>query len=158
MVEIIKATITHLSDVQLLNNKLFETEWYSGFDDTIQVGWSLSDVGKAYFADMITNHSTYIAMQDNEIIGYLSGSFPEKESYVTENYAEINNMYVLDTHQHQGIGSKLVDAFKKECLAKNICAIKVTASTKNLKALAFYEKSGFESCNITLKYKRSAKE
>lgn len=141
MPEIIKATLSHLSAVQKLNHKLFETEWDGGFDDTIQVGWSLSDAGRDYFSFMITNYSVYLALQDNEIIGYLAGSFPTPESYVTENYAEINNMYVLETHQHQGIGSKLVDAFKEECSVKNIHSIKVTASAKNLKALNFYEKS-----------------
>ncbi len=38
-IEIKRADITYLKDIQNLNNKLFELE-YAKFDSTLKVGWS----------------------------------------------------------------------------------------------------------------------
>ena len=60
-------------------------------------------------------------------------------------------MYIADEYRRLGIGTFLMDEFKKYCKEKNMQNIKVTASA-NSRAIQFYIKNGFEDYNVTLKY------
>ncbi len=44
-IEIKKADITHLKNIQDLNNQLFELE-YNKFDPALKVGWTFEENGK----------------------------------------------------------------------------------------------------------------
>jgi len=50
-VQISVATIKDLKTVQALNNKLFQLEYDSGFDENLRLGWPLTAEGEAYFKD-----------------------------------------------------------------------------------------------------------
>lgn len=102
---------------------------------------------------MINNEFAFVATDNENIVGYLAGSICDTISYVTESFAELDNMYIDDKYRRLGIGTMLIDEFKKYCKEKNIENIKVTASAKNSKAIEFYKKNGFEDYNITFKYK-----
>ena len=147
-----KATIEDLVSIQELNNNLFELE-FNNFDDTLKVGWPFEKEGKEYFEDMIKNEIVFVAEVEEKIVGYLAGSICEQTSYITETFAELDNMYIDENYRRYGIGSLLINEFKKYCREKKIQNIKVTASAKNSRAIQFYMKNGFEDYNITLKYK-----
>ncbi len=51
-IEIKKADITYLADIQNLNNQLFELE-YNNFDSALKVGWTYKKNGEKYFNDII---------------------------------------------------------------------------------------------------------
>ncbi len=51
-IEIKKADITYLADIQNLNNQLFELE-YNNFDSALKVGWTYEKNGEKYFNDII---------------------------------------------------------------------------------------------------------
>ena len=53
-IEIKKADITYLKDIQNLNNQLFELE-YNNFDSALKVGWTYETDGEKYFNDMLNN-------------------------------------------------------------------------------------------------------
>lgn len=144
-----KATLNDLVNVQELNNSLFDLE-INNYDDTLVKDWPLSNEGKLYFEDLITNHYVLVAQIDNEIIGYLSGSINEKGSYEHVRYGEINNMYISDKYRGLNIGKKLINNFKNYCISNGINNLIVTASYKNNNAINFYKKNGFEKFNITL--------
>ena len=144
-----KASLYDLQDVQHLNNKLFELE-YEYFDETLNVGWTYEEAGLNYFKDMIENEIVFVASIDGKIAGYLAGSICKKD-YTKYKSAELDNMFILEEFRQYGIGSKLLSEFKKYCIDKMIDNIKVTASSKNKNAIAFYMKNGFEEWDITLK-------
>jgi len=146
------ANINDLSYIQELNNSLFELE-FNNFDDTLKVGWPFEKEGKEYFEYMINSQIIFIAQAEEKIVGYLAGTICKEVSYITESFAELDNMYINEEYRRFGIGTLLINEFKKYCKEKNIQNIKVTASAKNNKAINFYMKNGFEDYNITLKYK-----
>ena len=146
------ATINDLNAVQELNNSLFELE-FNNFDDTLKVGWPFEKDGKEYFEYMIENEIVFVAEAEEKIVGYLAGSICEQISYITETFAELDNMCIDDEYRRFGIGTLLINEFKKYCKEKNIQNIKVTAFAKNSRAIQFYIKNGFEEYNVTLKHK-----
>lgn len=151
-INIRKANINDLKEIQNLNNLLFELE-YNNYDDTLKLGWPLEKEGEEYFKDVIENNIAYVAETNGKIIGYLAGSISEQISYITETFAELDNMCVNEEYRRYGVGTLLINEFKKYCKENNIENIKVTASSKNTKAIQFYIKNGFEDYNVTLKCK-----
>ena len=147
-----KANLEDLNAIQELNNNLFELE-FNNFDDTLKVGWPFEKEGKEYFENMLNSEIVFVAEVEEKIVGYLAGSICEEVSYITETFAELDNMCIDDNYRRYGIGTLLMDEFKKHCKEKNMQNIKVTASAKNSRAIQFYMKNGFEDYNITLKYK-----
>lgn len=147
-----KATINDLNSIQELNNKLFELE-FNNFDDTLKLGWPFEKEGKEYFEYMIKDEMVFVAEVEGKIVGYLAGCICEQMSYITETFAELDNMCIDDEYRRFGIGTLLINEFKKYCKEKSIQNIKVTAFAKNSRAIQFYIKNGFEDYNVTLKYK-----
>lgn len=72
-IEIKRADITYLRDIQNLNNKLFELE-YNNFDPALKVGWTFEQEGTKYITSMLNNQIVYIALDKNIVVGYLAGS------------------------------------------------------------------------------------
>ena len=145
-----KATIEDLETIQDLNNKLFELE-YNNFNPSLKIGWPYEIAGEEYFKDLIENQIIYLALADNDIVGYLAGSIHVEYSYNTTSIAELDNMFILEEYRKYGIGSTLFNEFKKYCIENNIDELKVTASSKNINAIKFYQKNGFEEFETTLK-------
>ena len=145
-----KATIESLNEIQELNNQLFELE-YNNFDSSLKVGWPFEKAGTEYFSYMLNNQVVFIALVDNRVVGYLAGSINVESSYVTKSLAELDDMFILENYRNYGIGTKLVNEFKKYCLNIGIQEIKVTASARNNNAISFYKKNGFEDFEVTFK-------
>ncbi len=148
-IEIRLATINDLSRIQELNNDLFKLE-KENYDPTLVLDWPLSADGKEYFEDLILNHYVIVATINNNVVAYLAGTINEKGSYEEIAYGEINNMLVTEQCRGLGIGKQLIDEFKEYCKRNNINNLKVEASAKNLNAISFYKKNGFEDFNVTL--------
>ncbi len=154
-ISIKKADITYLKDIQNLNNQLFKLE-HNNFDPALKVGWTFEKDGEKYFKDMLNNEIVYVALDKDNVVGYLAGSTNIQGSYVTKSLAEVDNMFVLEKYRKYGIGSKLINKFKEECLQNRIEEVKVTASAKNKNAINFYKKNGFNEFEITLKQKANS--
>lgn len=148
-ISIRNATLEDITIIQNLNNDLFKLE-KENYDSTLVRDWPLTEDGKEYFEDLIKNNYVIVATLDSEIVGYLAGSINEKGSYEEIQYGEINNMLVNDKCRGLGIGKLLVDSFKLYCKENNIDNLKVEASAKNINAINFYKKNGFEDFNVTL--------
>jgi len=144
-----KANINDLSYIQELNNNLFDLE-LENYDPTLVKDWAISNDGKMYFEDLINNNFVVVALLDDEIVGYLAGTINEKGTYENIQYGEINNMFIKDSCRGYGVGKSLVNEFKNYCKENNINNLIVTASSKNLNAINFYKKNGFEDFNLTL--------
>ena len=88
-----QATLKDTKAIQKLNHKLFKLE-KEFYDPTLMTDWPLSQSGKEYFENLISNEYVIVATKDNTIIGYLAGSINEKSSYSSVRYGEINNMLI----------------------------------------------------------------
>ena len=144
-----KATLNDVYDIQTLNNQLFKLE-KENFDPTLVENWPISEEGKKYFENLIEEAYVIIAILNDKIIGYLAGSINEKGSYEKIQYGEVNNMFINTEYRGYGIGKLLINDFKKYCVSNNIKDLTVTASAKNINAIDFYRKNGFNDFNITL--------
>lgn len=60
-------------------------------------------------------------------------------------------MFIIEDYRKYGVGTKLINEFKKYALANDIDSIKVVATYKNQNAIAFYMKNGFNDWDITLR-------
>lgn len=144
-----KATLDDLFEIQNLNNLLFKLE-KENFDPTLVEDWPLSVDGKNYFKELIENNFVVVAIINNEIVGYLAGSINEKGSYEEIQYGEVNNMFIKSECRGYGLGKMLINEFKNYCSSNSINNLVVTASAKNVNAIEFYKKNGFDDFNITL--------
>lgn len=144
-----KANLDDVNIIQHLNNELFKLE-KENYDSTLVSDWPLTEEGRLYFEDLVENHFVIVATLNEEVVAYLAGSINDKGSYEKIQYGEINNMLVTDKCRGLGIGKLLVDEFKNYCKENNIENLKVEASAKNINAINFYQKNGFENFNVTL--------
>lgn len=144
-----KANLEDLEIIQNLNNELFDLE-IENYDNTLVRDWAISNEGKEYFEDLINNNYVVVALLDDKIVGYLAGTINEKGSYENVQYGEINNMFIKDYCRGSGVGKALINEFKTYCKNNNINNLIVTASYKNINAINFYKKNGFEDFNLTL--------
>ena len=101
----------------------------------------------------IEKHFVLVAKDAGRTIGYCCARIGFKESYTNGNFAESENTFVLESYRGQGIGKMLFEELLKECRARGVTDIRVTASAKNLNSIHFREKLGFVQKNITLNYK-----
>lgn len=148
-----KAILEDLKFIQELNYKLFDLE-YNNFDPALNMEWTFSKIGEDYFRELIGKNTVWVAVDDNKVIGYLAGSIDdEKPAYVTKSLAELENFFIDEGHRRQGIGKKLLQEFKNECIEQGIEEIKVIASAKNTKAREFYQNNGFEEFEVNYKIK-----
>jgi diamine N-acetyltransferase len=147
-----KANIEDLQFVQKLNYKLFDYE-YNNFDSSLNMKWTFSEKAENYFKELIEEGTIWVAEDNNKVIGYLAGRIKEKPTYATKTLAELDNFYIDEEYRRKGIGKKLVEEFKKDCILRGIEEIKVTASYKNINAREFYKNNNFDNFEITYKMK-----
>jgi len=151
-VKIKVATIDNLKDIQLLNKKLFEEE-YNKYDKTIDCNWPLSKEGEEFYRERITDSKgcAYVLSEDSKIIGYLVASLSEDEFYRNiNNFAELDDMFILKEYRNKGYGSLLYTKFIEWCKSKDVKRLKVLVTAKNKQAIQFYKRKGFEDYNVTL--------
>ena len=79
----------------------------------------------------------------NETIGFVVGRIITGGSVETELEAEIYNIAIAEDHHGLGRGQMLFDAFLSESLNKNAANVWLEVRESNHKAIAFYERNGF---------------
>ncbi len=147
-----RATISDLAAIQELNRKLCVKE-HQEFDPTINTEYSFSKEGGEYFAYRIErdDSATFVAENDNRIIGYLAGGLIKKEDYLTiQVMAEAENMFIDESFRGQGIGGMLLSQFEEWCKTKGVERIRFVASAQNEKAIKFYKEFGAREISVTL--------
>ena len=152
MPDIRVATIDNLKDIQLMNKKLFDEE-YAKYDKTINCDWPLSKEGEDFYKERIVGSKgcAFLLFDNKELIGYLVGSLSDDEFYRNiNNFAELDDMYILEEYRSKKYGSYLYAEFIKWCKAKNVKRLKVLVTAKNKQAIQYYQKKGFNDYNVTL--------
>ncbi|AKM81945.1 MAG: GCN5-like protein N-acetyltransferase [Berkelbacteria bacterium GW2011_GWE1_39_12] len=156
-IQIRSGKIEDLGEIQKLSHLLFVKEQRE-YDSLYDTDWPFNETGIDFFKKQLTdkNRKVFIAETGGNIIGYLAASIRSDDEYKnTKNevlkIAEINNTIVLEEYRSRGIGTQLVDDFKKWAKENNADRIMVLASSPNLKGIDFYKKQDFEVFEIGLK-------
>lgn len=111
--------------------------------------WLEGDKGQEYLLKLLEKHFFWIALCENKTVGYIAGQIADRAS---ENFpiGELKYIFVDEEFRSSGIGSTLVEQFKKYCRENNCSNLAVSVLATNSAAQNFYEKHGFGEYKITL--------
>lgn len=141
-----------IKDLMRLNSYLFDL-CKNEFDSTIDPNWEFSALEEKMFDDNINkeNACVFVAEVDGKLVGYVSGSLREVESYREKMVmSELENIMVLEEFQGHNIGMQLYDTFINWSNQRNVTRVRICAYAKNIKAISFYHKLGYENYDINL--------
>lgn len=152
-----KGAIKDLKAVQELNLLLFKKE-QKEYEPAYNLKWTFGPVGTEVFTRNLSekDRCAFIAEINGKVIGYIAGRLLSTDRYASrtvENFAEIDNMFVLEKYRGKGIGTQLVKAFLKWSKARKVDRIKVVTAAKNKKGQNFYKQNGFKEHDIVLEAK-----
>ncbi len=122
-----KARAIDLTKIQELNKKLFELE-FNCFDRDLNIDWTFSQIGKTYFEELINHNIVFIAEARGIVIGYVAGRINNDAGYILNKFAELENIYIEEPFQGDGVGTLLIEKFKQECKKQKAISVRVTAS------------------------------
>jgi len=151
-IEIKPATIENLKDLQSLN-LLLRKNLINEFNHELNLEWSIEKGGEEFFRYAISNENAcgFVAIADEEIIGYLIGSICDEDlSRIIPISAEIDSFFVSEKFQSLGIGTRLYSAFIDWARSKNIKRIRVETPAGNVRGIKFYQKCGMHNHDLIL--------
>lgn len=131
--------------VQALNYALFESDQRHFHD--LNMEWTYGPLGENYFRKLASGEYgvCYVAETDGSIIGYLAGAVAVRDPAYTGKRTELENMFVFDEYRSLGIGTRLVAAFFEWSKEQHADMAFVAAFSPNTRAIAFYDKAGFDN-------------
>ena len=105
--------------------------------------WPQTREGQEYLLTHIHAGHVVVADVQNQVHGYLLWSIRQALPFQTFNqYAELQSMYVSESHRNEGIGTKLCEVFFNVCAQDHIDTILVESAVLP-ETVRFYEKQGF---------------
>jgi GNAT superfamily N-acetyltransferase len=144
-----------LEVVQRLNHDLFRYESGNGFylDDSYCLEWPFSDSGRKYFQDRLSESAKSIVLVaeiEGELVGYLAAGYQDYSYRAQNPIAELENMFIVESHRRQGIGTLLADALRVWAEAADVARLRVGAFAGNASAIGFYRRFGFVDDEVIL--------
>lgn len=149
MVNIRQAEKDEVQKLQDLNDEVFVDN--HKYDPDLKMDWAQSLVGKNYFTELLNSPEAIclIAEENNTPVGYIAAA-PKELSYRLSKYIEIENMGVSPSYRSKGIGSQLIEKVLELAKKKGFQKVYVNTYSDNIKAIDFYEKSGFNKTDVSL--------
>ena len=141
MISLKQASIADLNTIQEIANKTWP----------ITYGEILSKEQLDYMMDLIYSDESlikqiqkkeqlfYIVNEETSVIAFIA----IEHNYKNEAVTRIHKIYILPEAQGKGIGKLLIDAVQKLATENNSTSLSLNVNRFN-KALAFYQKLGFE--------------
>jgi GNAT superfamily N-acetyltransferase len=101
-------------------------------------------------ADLVNpDRLVLVAVADGVVVGHLLGGyFPPSDMWIGPR-AYLISMFVQPDRRDDGVGSRLVDAFKAWAKERGAAQLRVTAYTANDGAVRFYQRHGFSPLELT---------
>ena len=144
MVIIRLATQNDVPTIQKLNHDLFLSDNEHNHD--LDYDWPYSEEGEKYFRGAVDSerYLSVVAETNGDIVGYLNGYLKTPSTIYMGKRAEIDNMCVNADARHKGVGTALIDEFKKWAKEHGVERLMVEAFSGNSAAIEFYKRNGFE--------------
>lgn len=129
------ATVNDIDAISLISSLTWKSAYKDIFDEpTIQE--IIRDLFNPDFIKTRLIHTHYLVAEvDGYIVGYANYEFRDKDLYIIA-------IYVLDSHQREGVGHELVEAVLKHAEHQGVAYVDI--KNGNVSAEAFYKKEGFE--------------
>lgn len=104
--------------------------------------WIRTENAKQYYNKLRQEQFFWLAVANDEIIGFCTGSLRKVEP-LGITVGNLVNILVSEDYRSLGIGTKLVNTFKAYCKENGCNNITVTFMEKNERAEKFYARHGF---------------
>lgn len=155
-IKIRKARANDWQVIRQLNKELIIEERTKGHDDELNVDWPQSMAAEKYYRKAVSSRK-YLALiaEDNSsnILGYIIGCSENKFSYRRGVTGELCDMYIAEAARRKGVGRELVVRLRYWLKQKGVERIYVSAYSKNLPAIGFYQAVGFDAWSQGLEMK-----
>lgn len=137
------AFIGDVPTIQKLNHDLFVSDNEHNHD--LNCDWPYSEEGEKYFREAVESEKylSVVAEIDGMVVGYLNGFLKAPSTIYLGVRAEIDNMCVDASIRHKGVGTALINEFKKWAKERGVERLMVEAFSGNDEAIEFYKKNGF---------------
>ena len=144
------ANETDVDTIVALNHKLFQED-AGQRDPFMNLDWPMEH-GHGYFSSLLQEDQTHclLAERERHAVGYLIGYMRKSSSLRPVALAELESMFVVAEARSSGVGTGLVKCFKQWSQEQGAQRMTVTAYAANARAIAFYQRHGFEFKNVTL--------
>ena len=99
----------------------------------------------SFYENIIDKNNNYLLVGEfsNKIVGYLYGYIIDDGDTVINKVAKIDALYIEEEYRHLGIGSSLINEFKKIVQEENIKYIEVNVCNNNKEAISTYKNNNF---------------
>lgn len=108
---------------------------------------------KSFYEYIIDKKDNYllVAESSNNIIGYLYGTIINDGDTVINKVAKIDALFIEEKYRHLGIGTSLINEFKKQVKDK-VKYLEVNTFKNNKEAISTYKNNGFKEIkSITMR-------
>lgn len=146
-----EAKPSDLSNIQSLNNKLFQKEC-SEYDKTLRCNWTFGE-GASFIRKRIEEAVgfAWVAQEGRDVIGCLVGGIRALPSFRGgTKIGALEFMWVDPHYRGKGIGTELASRFLRWCKEQKLDRSKVELYAQNKDALRFYKRMGYEDFFITM--------
>ena len=140
-----------IKDIQDLRYLLAKYEKDLGLNIVVPE-WGYTEAGEKDLDYFLNQQYSYVAEENEQIVGFITAEVLKKKVWYNVQLGSINNIFVLEEYRGKGIGKALMKTMMNTLQDVGITNIQLEAYSKNSKAIKFYEKLGFEKCNIQMLY------
>ena len=144
-----KANIEDCNKLDELLTLLIKDE--KQYDDSINGFFAVIGYYENFVNDQ--DRCLLVALDNNEIVGYIYGFKQEKDPTVEKEEYLLDALYVLENYRNKGIGKSLIQEFKAWCEGLNATNINVNVCSKNETAKALYKENNFITVKETMTLK-----
>ena len=140
-----------IKDIQDLRYLLAKYEKDLGLNIVVPE-WGYTEAGEKDLDYFLNQQYIYVAEENEQIVGFITAEVLKKKVWYNVQLGSINNIFVLEEYRGKGIGKALMKTMMNTLQDVGITNIQLEAYSKNSKAIKFYEKLGFEKCNVQMLY------
>ncbi|UGU16756.1 GNAT family N-acetyltransferase [Sinomicrobium kalidii] len=145
-IEIRKATLTNIEELQKIGKQTFAETFASGNSEEDMKAYLDQSFSKEKLQTELSdkNSEFYFAVLDDNVIGYLKINVGQSQTEVKDEKAlEIERIYVLKEFHGKKVGQLLYEKAIEISKQKDIDYVWLGVWEENPRAIRFYEKNGF---------------
>lgn len=146
-ISIRKVTLSEIAQLQEIGRQTFFETYSNGNTEENMTKYLVEEFSSEKLTTELSdkNAAFYFATLEHKVIGYLKMNFGLSQTELKDNKAvEIERIYVLKDFHGKKVGQALYNKAIQIARKKNADYVWLGVWEKNLKAIHFYKKNGFE--------------